>query len=380
MKQTGVILSRSSVYATLRSIDAAAANNNGHIVTCTKDSGNNSSSRRSSNATAKTPTITAAAVAVAGATSTVTDPTSSPALGAIVASERDQPQRLLQFYAKLSEDFHRRSTTRSRGLDCKNTSGRPISVSDVSNRLVQRSLTLTGGGYNKTPNSSQAATTSNYVQSTKNEHPSTSVLHKIQWSRRKQKLQRDTIVQRLKDDTSCIDPKTPNQQRQSLHFLQQLNAQWNQYMITLLQCNLSNEKEVLVTESDTKSIQDRLQSVIHEIEWVGACVEISETGRQGILVGQTMKTWRIVPMQMIPNTSIINNSHTNNNTNNNKKKANNAATASGKFKKTLTIPKRNQSSSLVILIPLSLKMQDDASKKWLRILLRLQISHKRKKT
>jgi len=225
-------------------------------------------------------------------------------------------KKLLQFYSKLSTTHHRQAV----GLDCKNTAGRPLSATDVASRLELRGLTLTGGGYNTAISSKRAATTEHNKKRTP--------------SRKQQKYRKRALLQRIAAArTSNNNSATPscanNNDENSVEFLQQLNAHWNQYITKLLPSPVT----------DTAAVTRKLQSLLNEIEWIGARVQVDDNNHRhhGILVSQTARTWRIAPLKFQQQQQ------------------------RQRLGKTITIPK--QQFSLKVLIPIESCTNDDEEEK-----------------
>lgn len=191
-----------------------------------------------------------------------------------------QDASLLQFYGKVSEDFHRTAPR----LDCKNTAGRPLSVSDITGRIQQRALTLVGGG---------GYTIS--AAAKKGQPPLSSNPSTIAPSKSQKKRKREHLLQRIRGSRQSTDQLQLND---DANFLQQLNAEWNVYASGILQLSTVEPETTMALVSRRAK-----QLALGAIEWVGARVRVdqcpSSKGREGlsgILVAQTTNTWRIVPV------------------------------------------------------------------------------------
>lgn len=303
-RSIGGVLSRSSVYTTLRSLDTA------------------NSTRTAEGAASATPTTFSA------------PPT----------------KKLLQFYSKLSTAHHHRLSER---LDGKNTAGRPLSASDVASRLETRALTLTGGGYN-------SAITSSASSKKQEDGATTTAAAKL--SQRQRKHQRRALLRRIGSASSTVAGGTTNGDS-NLHFLLQLNAHWNQYMSKLL--SLDDKNNTLTSTKDGNRIQShKVQMMANEIEWIGARVQVnnsttsSSTKNQplsGILVSQTERTWRVVPLPLAllsrKNRSKEDDTIT---------RFDNSLPKQMRLPKTRTVPKQ-KGVSLAVLIPFPREEKEGAS-------------------
>lgn len=140
-------------------------------------------------------------------------------------------------------------------------------MQNVEERIQQRALTLVGGGIKSTSKKATARS------STQKQHP---------LSNRQRKKQ-------IRNGTNN------DKKEETFHLLLQLNTKWNDYVRKLV------SKEEL---SDTSALSRKLAS---HLELVGAFVRITKccahkqwVGREGMIVGTTVNTWRIawIPRQL----------------------------------------------------------------------------------
>jgi RNase P/RNase MRP subunit p29 len=157
---------------------------------------------------------------------------------------------LIDFLTKVSSTHHYGSKTTMQ----KNTSCRPRSTQEMSDRLSQRGLTLVGGGINSTKLSTSSTSTANKKRKNKHKHS---------------------------NKTSSSSSK------QDFVFIQALNLQWNDYA-----------RKVLLADKDKH--KDNTKKTVHIDEWVGAKARVATcashpnyVGKEGILVADTLHTWRL---------------------------------------------------------------------------------------
>ena len=266
-------------------------------------------------------------------------------------------KKLLQFYAQLSTAHHHRQSER---LDGKNTAARPLSVTDVASRIETRSLTLTGGGYNSTV----MTTTTTLSKANKNKSSSTPTTT----SNRQRKRQRRKLVRRLGA------PNWDNGSQTNLHFLLELNAHWNRYISQILSLSNnnnihhptgSNDGDKTTTEDEESIIQTiNLKLLVDEIEWIGARVMVQQIGhsarQHGILVSQTLHTWRVarLPPSIFAGSGSGEADAATGDTSSNNGNPN----PMGLLGKTITVPKQ-PGTSLLVLVPLLLPWKQDSSAK-----------------
>jgi hypothetical protein len=211
-----------------------------------------------------------------------------------------QDESLISFFETLSKDYHH-SVPR---LDGKNTSGRPLSASEISGRIRQRALTLVGGGYNAksvvTPGSTskrkKALHTNKRVQ-----YPSSNLsgLHR--------KRKRKNLWHRLNYADMCDGKCTKDQvAKHDIQFLMRLNDEWNAYIKNVLTLNTSLDGSVI----DHCLLQKQIATLAAQdlIEWVGSLVQIKDcakvpkmkdrlVGMKGILISHSGCSWEIIPVR-----------------------------------------------------------------------------------
>ena len=312
-RSIGSVLSRNSVYTTVRSLDDAAAAEQ-----------------------SKTPAAT----------------TSS--------SASFSHKKLLQFYAQLSTAHHHRQSER---LDGKNTAARPLSVTDVASRIETRSLTLTGGGYNST-----VMTTTTLSKANKNKSSSIPTTT----SNRQGKRQRRKLVRRLGAPNWDNGSQTNLHFLLELNahwnrYISQILSLSNNNNIHHPTGSSNGDKETTEDEeSIIRTINLKVRLLVDEIEWIGARVmvqqqQIGHSARQhGILVRQTLHTWRVarLPPSVFAGSSGEANAATTGDT------SSNNGNPMGLVGKTVTVPKQ-PGTSLIVLVPLPLPWKQDSSERLL---------------
>jgi RNase P/RNase MRP subunit p29 len=239
-----------------------------------------------------------------------------------------QVSSLVGCLQKVSYDYHRKTAKAS---DPKNNGSRPASVADFDERIRQKAVTLIGGGVN-------AAVTSK------------STMKKITTKSRKRQKREWKDVEPLllgHDDSKKIN---------SIPFLRQLNASWNEYIAKLLQVN-ENTDEASSIKSRVVTKRERLELVGAHARVATCCQKKSFIGTSGILLGETKNTWHIARIrqpvikrdkQQVEGAS--------------KDVSEEAADDIGSGQKrdteTITVPKRG--SSLVLMIPVVSSIEEDS--------------------
>jgi hypothetical protein len=176
-------------------------------------------------------------------------------------------QQFLQFYSNVSTAMHRRHRN---GLHGKNTSARPVSASQLGDRLQQKSITLAGGGYNAAVVSTAATNRSKAAARRKK-------------AKKRRKLERS-------DDKLLAASSSESQD-----YLHHLNEVWNSYAIKILRIGDGSTTR----SDDPEEILQRVTKLSHRLEWIGAriCFVVAAdrqvVEKTGILVAHTAKTWRI---------------------------------------------------------------------------------------
>lgn len=174
---------------------------------------------------------------------------------------------LSSFLQSVGEDYHRNRAT---GPDPKNNGSRPLSVSDMDDRLRQRVVTLVGGGINSSMASS-------------NRQPRSKAKVRKRYRREWDQVKESISV---KSTDTSID---------SLSFLQQLNGRWNVYMLEMLGLNSKFTAKI-----EASILKSRLTAARSSMELAGAHIQIKEctqkrdlVGTFGVVVGETNNTWCI---------------------------------------------------------------------------------------
>lgn len=181
---------------------------------------------------------------------------------------------LTSFFQKVGEDYHR---NRARGPDPKNNGSRPLSVTDMDDRLRQKVVTLIGGGVN-------SSVTSLNKQQT-NKAPKGRKRPRRTWE------QVESIVSKTKNQSQSQSSMT------SVQFLQQFNARWNLYMRQVLNIVDSSKTTSML---DIQMIKGRMVALRKSIELTGAHVQVRTciqkrnlVGKFGILIGESTNTWSV---------------------------------------------------------------------------------------
>lgn len=173
---------------------------------------------------------------------------------------------LTSFLQSIGEDYHRNRAT---GSDPKNNGSRPLSVSDMDDRLRQRVVTLVGGGVNSSQVSSSRPPSCAKAKGRKRPRREWSQVEKILAS----------------SETN----------KDSLTFLRELNARWNKYMLQLLGLDSKTVQHI-----QASIIKSRLAVARKSIELAGAHVQVDGStqkrdlaGEFGVLIGETRNTWSV---------------------------------------------------------------------------------------
>jgi hypothetical protein len=174
---------------------------------------------------------------------------------------------LSSFLQSIGEDYHRNRAT---GADPKNNGSRPLTVSDMDDRLRQRTVTLVGGGVNSAMSSSSRKPCAKAK------------------GRRRPRPEWNKVEGILAKNDAAMDD--------SLKFLRELNDRWNVYMFQLL-----NVDSKTVQQFEAPIIKSRLTVARKSMDLAGAHVQIKEctqkrdlTGILGVLLGETNNTWSVV--------------------------------------------------------------------------------------
>jgi hypothetical protein len=237
------------------------------------------------------------------------DKTSASSMTRIPKSVQDES--FISFYETISNDYHRKFPR----LDGKNTSGRPLSASEISGRIRQRALTLVGGGFNaKNVVSANSRTAMKKALHTDNllsrgNHPSSNLsgLHR---KRKRTNLWRRMSVNCSNSfDDNCTKDQIGRHDKQ---FLMRMNDEWNAYMRNRLTLDSSVEGSLI----DRTLLQTQIATLTKQdlIEWVGALVQIKEciknpkskerlVDMKGILISHTAFCWKIIPIRYKEETS-----------------------------------------------------------------------------
>lgn len=180
---------------------------------------------------------------------------------------------LSSFMQRVGEDYHRNRAT---GPDPKNNGSRPLTVSDMDDRLRQRAVTLIGGGVNSAITTSKPKST--HTRSRTRKRPCLAPT-KVQ-----------SILSRSHQSNTDV-----------VAFLFLLNTRWNTYILQVLDRDLSKNVDSSISkEMDERAIMSTLVAARDCIELVGAHVRIHSctpkrhlVNTYGLLVGETKNTWSL---------------------------------------------------------------------------------------
>lgn len=180
---------------------------------------------------------------------------------------------LSSFMHYVSEDYHRNRIT---GTDPKNNGSRPLTASDMDDRLRQRAVTLVSGGIN--------SSLSTLKPRAKNQVPAK---HSKKRPRRAWEQVQEIIMKKTSN--------TPTKALHSIEFLTSMNKRWNSYFLQILNVDIGSNE--IKRESKIRSSLARLWD---EIEVAGAHVAIRSCKPKrhlinnfGVLIGQTRNTWSV---------------------------------------------------------------------------------------
>ncbi|CAB9496343.1 expressed unknown protein [Seminavis robusta] len=282
-------------------------------------------------------------------------------------------KNFVEFWHRIGVEYHRH---RARVHEPKNSGNKPLTLADMEEKIRQRALTLVGGGIN----TDWAATGSNTARGSSSkakQTATTTILHpKLQKAKQQRRNRNRHIIQSAMH-FATDDPRVGR-------FLVQLNTMWNDYMHRLLglpQKATIKELEEVVCRSNI-TFWSRVTSNLtkEKAQFVGAKVHIKSCtqhahwkGRIGFLVRQTTNSWQL----MVPMMASDNNNTKDGNGRRKKWKKNvrkeqqegeeeacdstkdqvtapsNATTTNKDGWRTLVVPKRG--SSLTLLIPIDAK-------------------------
>lgn len=176
---------------------------------------------------------------------------------------------LVSFLQNSSFEYHRKQ---AKAEDPKNNGSRPTSIADVEEKIRQRAVTVIGGGVTSSLPSNKDT----------------------QQRKRRQKRKRKTWeeMEKILQDQNQTSGENSASKINSIQFLRQMNAFWNQYMSNILHLD-----GTLMEESKLSAI---FVSSRNDIELIGAHVRISQCsqkrslkGRLGVLIGESSNTWQI---------------------------------------------------------------------------------------
>lgn len=186
----------------------------------------------------------------------------------------------VNFMQSVSYDYHRNRATFA---DAKNNGSRPVSQSDMEDRIRQKAVTLMGGGINSYPRAATQQQTSK--------------------QRRRRKRPWETVQPILRASSAAIAAGGDD-----TDFLQRLNAAWNGYIIKVLDLSFSRDDLSIRNRNLTDLVSRKFAALrttdvkagTPAMELVGAHVRIDEcrsrpawVGRFGVLIEETTNTWRV---------------------------------------------------------------------------------------
>ena len=178
---------------------------------------------------------------------------------------------LFSFMQRIGEDYHRNRAT---GPDPKNNGSRPLTVSDMDDRLRQRAVTLVGGGVNS------AMSTSNPKSSD---------------TRTRKRPRRD-----LKPVEAILSSaQTTNQGLMAVMF--SINTSWNHYIHQVMGLGIHSSMDPISSEEmKARAIKAKFVIGREDIELAGAHVRILACKQKrhlvdtyGFLVGETKNTFAV---------------------------------------------------------------------------------------
>mmetsp|Transcript_18879 Transcript_18879/g.39698 ORF Transcript_18879/g.39698 Transcript_18879/m.39698 type:complete len:420 (+) Transcript_18879:159-1418(+) len=210
-----------------------------------------------------------------------------------------QESSLMSILHSISCDYHR---NRAGVNDAKNNGSRPLSLSDVEEKIRQRAVTLIGGGVNTSISINKKP-----LRSKKRRQRS--------WEEKKDVLEKFASSSEATTESGDV-----------ISFLQRLNAAWNEYIWKLLSKDKSFNESQSMAGSSLKEIQGQLVSLTRTVigtkkknhsssgstrrekegiacgtfELIGSHIQIkscnshrSWIGRFGVVIGETKNTYRI---------------------------------------------------------------------------------------
>jgi hypothetical protein len=189
-----------------------------------------------------------------------------------------QESSLAAFLHSVSQDYHRNWATPN---DARNNGSRSLTLDDVESRIRQRAVTLLGGGINAS-------------------FPTSFRRHNKIGPKKRRRKTREEMEQAC---TKTSRRFKPNEFLNEMAFLRKLNQKWNEYMYQVIMMNTS---ELDNDHMDIESLQDRIVQKARSVgrfEKVGAHVLIEGctqhkawTGRYGIIISETLRTYHITWM------------------------------------------------------------------------------------
>jgi len=219
---------------------------------------------------------------------------------------------LIDFWERVSEAYHRGGSPSggATGLASprisKNTAGRPLTQQEIGDKLKQRALTLVGGRFN-----AQIGGGPRDSQSSSKKRRGGRSESSPKWKRGRMRRRQEDLYSSSSGITLSYSLDVMETQ---LRFLRELNDMWNEYAMGLFHVGDSGrgggggsdrtEEALLLDVADNNSTSIIMKRIASQksppIEWVGARAGVEEClqhrswiGREGILVGETARTWRL---------------------------------------------------------------------------------------
>jgi hypothetical protein len=194
-----------------------------------------------------------------------TNPSSKPRK--LAASLKDGA--LVDFLVQVGKEHNRKSNS-SVG---KNNGCRPLSQTDINDRIRMRSLTLIGGGINTSISSEL-----------KKKKASFAIPQQITKMKRKQMSGNENTTSKVGMHTCAR--------------LAVVNTKWNEYMARFLQ-----DKQVNLECANARALVNSLSLTLSRVELVGSFVVIMKcksnphlVSKEGYLIGETSNTWRLATL------------------------------------------------------------------------------------
>jgi hypothetical protein len=176
-----------------------------------------------------------------------------------------QENSLIQFWRAASVDYHRQSSS---AKDAKNGGSRPLFIPEIDDRVRQRAVSLLRGG----------------IQSTVTTHPNS---HR----KRERKSRKERKRRRINADSAFPSKKRIDFQ-DDLHYLRRLNANWNEYMMKVLEIDATSDDE-FTTIARPACDMSKLDFVGSHFQIATCSQDAKLVGQSGVLLGVSRNTWKV---------------------------------------------------------------------------------------